>query len=304
MVELYQVDNPRTMKSTFSIATFIWIALFATPATGAKYSVFWRADGLSLSRGLGATESVPVSLSHTAAYANVFGQIGRQEVELTADRGQLKGKLSISGNHYVNRKRGEFLASFEGDVEICHVSQVAAGGCTAGPPPVPVPTPFPSIAQMEASCSASAGPNLRAKCAATLTVTNKGKSRSRSAETTNSSGDETGTLKGITAINVSTDLEYSNPSSVITVRIRAKLDGWAFSGSPRGSATADGSSTFQFPIGAPVFVLPEGFTAYSSDLNIVDNYWTPPQAVPVPAALPLLGSALAGFGFLVRCGVA
>jgi len=55
---------------------------------------------------------------------------------------------------------------------------------------------------------------------------------------------------------------------------------------------------------APVFDLPDGFTVFSSELNIVDNRWLDPRitapptaAVPLPSSLPLL---LIGLGAAMR----
>jgi len=62
--------------------------------------------------------------------------------------------------------------------------------------------------------------------------------------------------------------------------------------------TADFGSTLAFPVGAPVFDLPDGFTANSSDGLIVDNQF----AVPEPGASLLVGLGVAGLGLAAsRC---
>lgn len=50
-------------------------------------------------------------------------------------------------------------------------------------------------------------------------------------------------------------------------------------------------NSVDFPIGADVFTLPEGFTANDPDMNLIDNRFTP-TATPLPATLPLLATGL------------
>ena len=70
-------------------------------------------------------------------------------------------------------------------------------------------------------------------------------------------------------------------------------DGSSYSTWDYGSTT--GAFALSFPTdGSPVFVLPEGYTANSISGNIVDNVWVGASAVPIPGALWLMGSGLAG----------
>jgi len=49
--------------------------------------------------------------------------------------------------------------------------------------------------------------------------------------------------------------------------------------------------------GSPVFNLPDGYVVNSADGRIVNNWYTglgAPSAVPIPAAIWLMGSALVG----------
>ncbi|MEP0846615.1 MAG: hypothetical protein HRF50_07305 [Phycisphaerae bacterium] len=48
-----------------------------------------------------------------------------------------------------------------------------------------------------------------------------------------------------------------------------------------GTPTATTHVRMQFPIGEPVFLLPDGYTVNCPTLNIVDNFWVPPDA-PCP----------------------
>lgn len=54
-----------------------------------------------------------------------------------------------------------------------------------------------------------------------------------------------------------------------------------------GTASSNFSNTLMFPLNAPVFALPAGYTATSTDFGIVDNHF-----VPEPATTALIGLGL------------
>jgi hypothetical protein len=47
-----------------------------------------------------------------------------------------------------------------------------------------------------------------------------------------------------------------------------------------GAANATAHARMHFPIGEPVFLLPDGYTVNCPTLNIVDNYWLGPSILP------------------------
>ncbi|MGB5494496.1 MAG: hypothetical protein WBM97_08455, partial [Sedimenticolaceae bacterium] len=69
-------------------------------------------------------------------------------------------------------------------------------------------------------------------------------------------------------------------------------------------AAVDASHSLGFADDGPAFLgLPDGWTVWSEDINIVDNRWIDPRAsseppaadVPTPATLPLILAGLAAF---------
>lgn len=72
-----------------------------------------------------------------------------------------------------------------------------------------------------------------------------------------------------------------------------------------GNANANASfgSTLRFPIGGPVFEVPQGFTVNSLSAGIVDNRFAVGVAVPEPSVALLLGIGVAALGGARRFGV-
>ncbi len=78
-------------------------------------------------------------------------------------------------------------------------------------------------------------------------------------------------------------------------------------GASFGEATYESFNSLSFVTGLPAFNLPEGYTIFSSQLNIFDNRWidprvevAPPSTVPIPASGLFLLSVLGGVAALKR----
>jgi len=67
------------------------------------------------------------------------------------------------------------------------------------------------------------------------------------------------------------------------------------------SANSNFGGSLDFPIGAAVFVLPDGVTANAPDSFVTNNIFAPPgatAATPIPATLPLFATGLGALGLL------
>ena len=88
--------------------------------------------------------------------------------------------------------------------------------------------------------------------------------------------------------------------SPLLVQLRLDVDTTA---SNFGSgSSADFFNSLDFPIGTPLFVLPDGVTVNAPDSFVFDNIFAPPGAAtaPEPATLALLGAGLAALGLARR----
>jgi hypothetical protein len=74
----------------------------------------------------------------------------------------------------------------------------------------------------------------------------------------------------------------------------------AYNWTANSSATASFYNSLSFAKSGPVFNLPTGFSAFSTDGSIVDNAWVDPRIAVGPPAVPVPASIL----FLLTGGLA
>jgi MYXO-CTERM domain-containing protein len=203
--------------------------------------------------------------------------------------------ISVVRNTSFQTSRVEAVASMKGTVQLCAPGSTP-GVCTPPTPGVPVPIPYPNF-NFTSTHTQTDGNSLASLF---LRV---------------SIGDDAGTLTGVASrtvlgnagtVNFGPDDGATTDLFTSTGAFPVKFDIGALVGcSATGCVSAvDASHSLSFAGGAPAFLgLPEGWTVWSEELNIVDNRWIDPRVptkapsngVPAPATAPLVLAGLAAF---------
>jgi hypothetical protein len=101
------------------------------------------------------------------------------------------------------------------------------------------------------------------------------------------------------AILVSITQDWRFPMSLI-FNFDTNVSVSAFGGGNILSSTLDAYSSLSFSETGPAFLLPDGFTVNAPELNIINNRWIDPRAVPEPGGLPMMLAALGSVWMLRR----
>jgi len=99
------------------------------------------------------------------------------------------------------------------------------------------------------------------------------------------------TLGTTTSFNTSIAGTYTTQPVVVPlntpVPLMISLAANAGSSDPNASVGVDFAHSIDFPVGVPLFNLPEGYTANAPDMFILDNRFLPPVPVPEPSTVLL-----------------
>lgn len=201
-------------------------------------------------------------------------------------------RISVARNTSLQTARVESVASMKGSVNLCAPGS-APGVCTPPAPGAPIPIPYPNF--YLSTTNTQTGSHALGLLSVVVSI--------------NGDAVDSQSLTGVSGLQT---LGPANGATTgmftSTGAFEVKFDIAAIvTCSTTGCvAEVDASHSLSFVEGAPAFLgLPDGWTVWSEDLNIVDNRWTdprvtsapPPPSADVPAAatLPLSIAGLAAF---------
>ena len=204
-------------------------------------------------------------------------------------------RISVARNTSLQTARVESVASMKGSVNLCAPGS-APGVCTPPAPGAPIPIPYPNF--YLSTTNTQTGSHALGLLSVVVSINGDAVDSQRLTGVSGlqtlgpANGATTGMFTSTGAFEVKFDI-----AAIVTCSTTGCV------------AEVDASHSLGFVEGAPAFLgLPDGWTVWSEDLNIVDNRWTDPRTsspppsgnVPAAATLPLSIAGLAAFAVLLN----